>query len=119
MNAYVVLRDGAQLTWDEVSACENAAQLHHWHEAISLMLDDIVSQIEAGRLGDTADPAWVRKATGKVAICRTMTRLIDRRLTALGLPLPPDVSRWERQQLAEAHKRIRELEQLLYGETAA
>jgi hypothetical protein len=110
MDAYVILRDGSTLTWDEVSTCKDGAQLRHWHEAICLMLDDIESQIEARRQSDMANPEWLRKATGKSVVCRTMTRLIDRRLTALGLPLPPDVGRWERQQLAEARERIAQLE---------
>lgn len=126
MDARLILNDGTSVHWDEVAQSEDAVQLHQWHaDAVSIQ-DYIKSQIEASTHSGTADPAWLRKATGKVAICRTFCRLIDRRLASLGLPLPPDVGRWERRlidrlrgELREANRKIAALELALAGKERA
>ncbi|MDE1919050.1 MAG: hypothetical protein KGH96_23680 [Sphingomonadales bacterium] len=108
MDAWLILRDGTKLRWDDVVGNTSEAQLHGWHFAVCNMSDDIKSQIEARTHSGEADPAWLRKASGKVAIGRTIMRLIDRRLTALGMQLPPDVERHERRLLYEMKAELRD-----------
>jgi hypothetical protein len=100
---------------DAISACTDEAVLNGWHREAYDLFDDLQSKIEAYQHAGTADEDWTRRASGKVARCKSAIRQIERRMAELRFDLPCTRDGREREMIRDLRAKVRSLEGELRG----
>ena len=103
-------------TLDEIRKTDDLDTLADWHEDAVDLLDSLKAQLSAARLVGALNAeyeGWIHRTGAKAGYAGSTLRRIERRILALGGPLPLTVEREEREQIAKLKRRVSSLEHFL------
>lgn len=82
--------DSPDFDIDDIATCSDVRQLFGWLEATDELIDDLKAQVEAAKLCENFDPAWMERIRSSLGFQGMGKSRLKKRLKALGVnPEPP------------------------------
>lgn len=94
--------DLLDLTFADIDACNDEAQLRAWYLGFREIADDVISQIEANSETGVRDASWERRAYTVIVIAKKRMKRILRHCDQVGIDRPDD----EHQRLRDEVTRL-------------